>query len=233
MNKRVQAVIFDWYGTLVQPTAEDWWPRVPEFIERAGGTVPPDALWRWAHAPIEHTEHSRDRAHYDRWITARLQELLGACGLDDAARETLTAEIQQANKDELVGLVEGGVAVIDELHRRGLKVALCSNWDWDLDRHLAGNALTDHFDAVVCSAHVGYRKPHEQIFSVALDAIGVAPEEALFVGDDWGADIEGALAAGMTAVHAGWAVPCGQSAHLEVRCCATVEALLELPELAS
>ena len=147
------------------------------------------------------------------------------------ARRVRVAEIEAENKAEVVSLVDGGIAVLDELHRRGLKVALCSNWDWDLDRQLLGNAVTDRFDAIVCSARVGFRKPHEQIFGLVLDALGVAADEALFVGDDWNADIEGAGAVGMTVVHAGWAVPCAQPAHSEIRCCTTLDALLELPEL--
>ena len=155
MSDHVRAVIFDWYGTLVQPRADDWWPRVPELIVKAGGSVPDDALYRWAHAPIEHREHSRSKRHYDSWWQPRLEDLLRACGLDEATRRVLAAEIEAENKAEVVSLVDGGIAVLDELHRRGLKVALCSNWDWDLDRQLLGNAVTDRFDAIVCSASPG------------------------------------------------------------------------------
>jgi putative hydrolase of the HAD superfamily len=233
MSDRVRAVIFDWYGTLVQPTPEDWWPQVPEFIAQAGGTIPAAALRRWIDAPIAHPEHSVSEGHYDAWRRARLEELLAACELGDAARAALTTRIEDANRAELVTLVQGGVAVIEELRRRGLKIGLCSNWDWDLDRHLLGNAVSDYFDAVICSAQVGYRKPHEQIFGFALEALGVAASEALFVGDDWHADIEGATAAGIRVVHAGWAIPCAQPAHQSIRCCTTLEALLALPELAA
>ena len=50
------------------------------------------------------------------------------------------------------------------LRDQGLVVGLCSNWDWDLDRHLDHNGITGLLDFVVCSASAGYRKPHPAIF---------------------------------------------------------------------
>jgi putative hydrolase of the HAD superfamily len=43
-------------------------------------------------------------------------------------------------------------------------------------------------------------KPDPRIFRAALDALGVAPEEALYVGDLYEVDVVGARAAGISAV---------------------------------
>jgi putative hydrolase of the HAD superfamily len=56
------------------------------------------------------------------------------------------------------------------------------------------------FDVVVDSALIGVEKPDPRIFQAALQALDVAPEEALYLGDLYAVDVLGARAAGMHAV---------------------------------
>ncbi len=55
-------------------------------------------------------------------------------------------------------------------------------------------------DFLLTSEEVGVAKPDPAIFRVALDRAGVAPEEAVMVGDSWGSDVVGARAAGIRAL---------------------------------
>jgi putative hydrolase of the HAD superfamily len=64
--------------------------------------------------------------------------------------------------------------------------------------------VAERLDAAVFSSEVGKRKPHAAIFERALEAVGVQPERALFVGDQLVADVGGARAVGMTTVQALW-----------------------------
>jgi len=59
-------------------------------------------------------------------------------------------------------------------------------------------------DFAVFSSEVGFRKPDPRIFERALEALGVAPENALFVGDRLYEDVRGAGELGMTTVQALW-----------------------------
>jgi putative hydrolase of the HAD superfamily len=56
------------------------------------------------------------------------------------------------------------------------------------------------FDAVVVSSETGWAKPSPRIYGAALAALGVAPREALMVGDRMLEDVEGAQAAGLAAL---------------------------------
>jgi putative hydrolase of the HAD superfamily len=56
----------------------------------------------------------------------------------------------------------------------------------------------------VFSSEVGFRKPDPRIFERVLEALGVAPENALFVGDRLYEDVRGAGELGMTTVQALW-----------------------------
>jgi putative hydrolase of the HAD superfamily len=60
--------------------------------------------------------------------------------------------------------------------------------------------LLDYFDPIVVSGDHGYRKPDRRLFQLALDAMSVAAEHALYVGNDMHRDIFGAQEAGMTTV---------------------------------
>jgi FMN hydrolase / 5-amino-6-(5-phospho-D-ribitylamino)uracil phosphatase len=53
------------------------------------------------------------------------------------------------------------------------------------------------FRIVVTSEGCGFAKPDPRIVGVALDALGVAPRQALFVGDDIRVDGEAARRAGV------------------------------------
>jgi putative hydrolase of the HAD superfamily len=57
-------------------------------------------------------------------------------------------------------------------------------------------------DAIRVSAAFGARKPEAQVFRGCLAALGVAPEETLFI-DDSAANVAGAERAGLQAVHFG------------------------------
>jgi putative hydrolase of the HAD superfamily len=91
-------------------------------------------------------------------------------------------------------------AVLADLRARGLRLGVISNWDERLPLVLERLGLTPAFDAVVYSSEVGVEKPDRRIFAEALRRLGVAPEEALHVGDSALEDVEGAVAAGMEAV---------------------------------
>jgi HAD superfamily hydrolase (TIGR01549 family) len=59
---------------------------------------------------------------------------------------------------------------------------------------LAASRLTHFFETIVTSEGCGIAKPDPRILHVALDALGVAPERAVYVGDD--PAVDGAAAAG-------------------------------------
>jgi HAD superfamily hydrolase (TIGR01549 family) len=60
--------------------------------------------------------------------------------------------------------------------------------------------LAPYFDAVVVSGDVGRVKPHPLPFQTALDRLGVNADEALYVGDNWLGDVQGAKGVGMQVV---------------------------------
>jgi len=60
--------------------------------------------------------------------------------------------------------------------------------------------LKNFFDSIIISVDTGWRKPKRLLFEQSFDELGVSPDEAIFVGDNFEADIAGAKAAGMDTV---------------------------------
>jgi len=98
-------------------------------------------------------------------------------------------------------------AMLEALRKRGLKLGLVSNAadpPEDLRRELGDSGIAERIDYAVFSSEVGRRKPDAEIFERALEALGVPPEAALFVGDRLEEDVRGAAELGMTTVQALW-----------------------------
>jgi putative hydrolase of the HAD superfamily len=89
---------------------------------------------------------------------------------------------------------------LDRLRAAGLRLGVVSNSDGRVEEALRAAGIDDRFDVILDSALVGVEKPDPAIFRAALAALGVAPEEALYVGDLYDVDVVGATAAGMEAI---------------------------------
>lgn len=84
------------------------------------------------------------------------------------------------------------------------RLGILSNWPFaaTIDRYLEAAGWADHLDAVIVSQRVGTIKPHPAIFAAAEAALGATdPAVCLHVGDDWAADVVGAVRAGWRAAH--------------------------------
>ena len=87
--------------------------------------------------------------------------------------------------------------------------------------------LSSCFERLYCYRSLGVRKPSREYFAAVLADLGLPPERVVMVGDEWEADVEGALAAGMRAV---WYDPRsrGECHHPRVR---TVHEMRRLPDV--
>ena len=117
--------------------------------------------------------------------------------------------------------LDGAADVLAELRRRGLKVAVLSNWDSRLHPVIEGLGWLDWLDGVFISAEVGVAKPHRGIFDHAARTLELTPREMLHVGDSAEADAAGAIGAGWSAALLGGVHP-GATA---------IGSLVELPSL--
>ena len=97
----------------------------------------------------------------------------------------------------------GAIETLTALRARGLRLGVISNTIQParhMDDGLVLRGLAGYFPVRIYSSAARVAKPHPQIFRAALDALGVAPECAAYVGDRLRADVAGAQGVGMRAV---------------------------------
>lgn len=193
----LDAVTLDAFGTIV--TLPD---PVPALLESLGEHGIEADRERVAAGFAAEGEHYRPRSLEGRDETTLAQlrlectgVFLDAAGIDLEPTGFMDAYIAALRFE----LVPGTADAVNGLRRRGLGVAVVSNWDIALPDHLAELGL-EHLP-VVTSASAGASKPDPAPFRLALQALGVRPERALHIGDGE-ADELGAKAAGM---HFAWA----------------------------
>jgi putative hydrolase of the HAD superfamily len=89
---------------------------------------------------------------------------------------------------------------LEELRRRGYRLGVISNADGRVEALLESVGLGSHFEFVIDSTRVGIEKPDPRIFHIGAERLGIRPEEAVYVGDIYEVDVQGARAAGMRAI---------------------------------
>lgn len=118
--------------------------------------------------------------------------------------EELAAERAAAKERQLVEVDADVLSVVRECHSRGLKLAVVSGCAVDDVAAWEKSPLASHIEVTAFSFVVGANKPQPAIYMAALDALKVAPVEAVFV-DDMGSCLQGARAVGIEkTVRAAW-----------------------------
>lgn len=203
----IKAVIFDYYETLAQ-LPHDGRERMMDGIAKAVGyESPPGQPWKeWTEQPSDlklrfaggsstrsavNGELPPFRTFWDYW-KERFEELFqswdvdarGELGADAYTEHHIKAVVYPEVKDTLRALSET------------CAVAILSNAD---DAFLLGSVEKNGLDlsTVISSEELRSYKPHISIFHQMCERMGIVPSQALYVGDQPWADVEGSRHAGM------------------------------------
>jgi putative hydrolase of the HAD superfamily len=200
----VEAVIFDWGGTLsvfAQIDLADMW-------RLAAHHLAPEREDELCKRLLEVEDASFARVHTDQRSTALpqiLAEASHALGLDVA--EAVLEEAALHHLDSWTPHVthdDDALPVLAALREQGIKTALLSNTHWPRAFHehfLERDGLADLIDARLYTSEMTHMKPHPKAFREALASVGVArPDAAVFVGDREYDDIWGASMSGLRTV---------------------------------
>ncbi len=201
---RIRAVVFDYGNTLIEFSRRQ--------IEYCDGRLGELLTERFGPFDVERFNALRDadrRAPYadgyrENAMPTIARNLVRTLYERDATDEELAA-ILDCRFEAFADSIEAPEGVHDLLTRLGrrYKLALVSNYPCGkaIRASLDRTALAPHLATVVVSGDVGHVKPHPKPFEAALAALDVQPDEAVYVGDNWLADVQGAKRLGMAAVH--------------------------------
>jgi putative hydrolase of the HAD superfamily len=186
VNGACRAVVFDLWNTIAAWPHERW-----EVIRHRLATrlelTPEEFDSRW-YGELAHLRETRPFAD----VLARLD-------VTPEAADEMVSLRRAVTRQGLVP-VDGVVETITALRGRGLKIGLITVCSEDVPLLWEETQFHGLFDAEVFSATCGLRKPDPRIYGLALDQLGVKPEEAVFVGDGANDELAGAERVGMTAV---------------------------------
>jgi HAD superfamily hydrolase (TIGR01549 family) len=134
------------------------------------------------------------------WVSETLQSLGYDLGYEDPRMKTALNMFFQDYIDSLE--LRPFAEVFLKKTAQRYKTGLVSNFTYGPVVHnsLCRLGINRYFNAVVVSGENGWRKPHRNIFEDVLTRLGVAAEEAVFIGDCPMEDIKGALDVGMKTV---------------------------------
>jgi putative hydrolase of the HAD superfamily len=199
-GQRVEAVLFDWGGTLsvhAEVDLLDMWRAAARVLAPADPEPVAAALLaaedRWWRESVAAGDRSGTTEQLVRSVARETHlDVAGALRAYHDAWEPTVAHDPAA------------AAVLTALRERGIRTGLLSNTHWPRELHerwLSDAGLLDLLDVRLYTSDLGHMKPHPEAFRALLDAVGVEPARAVFVGDRLRDDISGAAAVGMRTVH--------------------------------
>lgn len=199
----VQAVVFDWGGTLTpwhDVDLLDLWRMVARAIAPERSEELAVAL-----LAAEDASWAETRASCRSTTTAEiLARACAATGVDVAAE--LHERHVEAHVEAFTPYTHArpeAPGVLAALRERGLRIGLLSNTHWPREWHerfLDRDGLADLIDVRVYTSEIAHTKPHPEAFRAVLGRLGVGPARAVFVGDRPHDDIRGAQGVGMRGV---------------------------------
>ncbi|HSW01222.1 MAG TPA: HAD family phosphatase [Sedimentisphaerales bacterium] len=183
METRIEAVLFDWGGVLIDNPA----PGLMSFCAGALGVSVEDYIR--AHNACG--EAFQKGSISERVFWQRVCERLGCPTPRQASLWGEAFRAVYSPREEVFALARG-------LRRQGYRTSLLSNTEAPAMEFFL-ELDYDAFDAATFSCADGVAKPERQIYEIATRKLGLAPAQCVFI-DDKLEFVEGARAAGMRGV---------------------------------
>jgi putative hydrolase of the HAD superfamily len=131
------------------------------------------------------------RIFFTRWMEA--------AGIPPGEVESCRERFNALHRIEALWRVvrPGTFEMLERFRAAGFRLGIVSNAEGNIENDARRYGLHKFFDVILDSHVVGVAKPDPRIFKMAVEALGVNPEEALFAGDIYSVDMVGARAAGI------------------------------------
>lgn len=159
----------------------------------------------WAESPELRADLDRYGPWHDNgpfWINHGFRHLL-AIGIEENRANELAPEITERMRleyDPRDCIEDDVVPTLEALRGAGFHLAIVSNRSQPFRERVETLGLAEHVDLILAAGELGWYKPDPRILRHAASQFQVPPQQVLYIGDNYQADIEGARAAGMQPV---------------------------------
>jgi putative hydrolase of the HAD superfamily len=202
----IRAIFFDLDGTLRfnRPSGRDYFMDYAATLGVPTSRDQRDLVWRWEHFYWANSNDLLiDEAKYPErdafWLNyGRLQLIKMGCSAEKAEQlaPIVHAYMNESYKPEnWVDPVS--YDLLAELKEAGYLLGVISNRDLPFDEELAQLGLDEYFKLSISGGEAGSKKPEAGIFNYALKRADARPEQTMYVGDNYFADVVGARNAGL------------------------------------
>jgi putative hydrolase of the HAD superfamily len=228
---KVEAVLFDWGGTLTPWHTVDLRAQWHSYADAF--TADPAEAERLAKEIMAAEERAWQRLRGDGG-SARMAEILAEAGVDTDHPGHEPAQTAYEEFWEPHTFTDPDVPeLFAGLRHRGIRVGVLSNTIWSRafhERVFARDGVLDLLDGAVYTSEIAHAKPHPEAFLAAMAAVGVRDAAGcVYVGDRPYEDVHGAQRVGMRAVLVPDSdIPAGQQVPVDVRPDAVVQRLADL-----
>ncbi len=204
-TRRYAAVLFDLDGTLHTNQPEGFEAFI-EYASRVGLALTTQQMHiceREAHRYWASTRVDADMAHYDTrgfWVNYN-QLLLTAMNIgSDCADVAHRIQDLFETYDPVDMVFADTREVLNTLRQNDFVVGLVSNRSEDLQPLAEKYGIAEFFHFTLLAGQAGCYKPEPGIFYKALSMAGVDAKDAVYIGDNYFADVVGALNVGIDAI---------------------------------
>jgi len=204
--RNIKVVFLDAGGTLFRP-----YPSVGEVYSRValshGVVLDPKLIetrfhdaWHARNGLASLTGTSNDKIERDWWHGLVHEVFSHELASFKSFEEFFTELYDYFATADCWRLFDDTLPTIEALKEKGFRIGMISNWDHRLMSIVAQLGLADYFEHIFASSAVGVPKPGRLIFSKAIEAFGISPDQGLHIGDSLEEDYYGAQRAGLHAV---------------------------------
>jgi len=117
-----------------------------------------------------------------------------------ADKIVLLSEAYIDNLSNYNTLIEGTIAILDYLKPKYKMHIITNGFEEVQAKKMIKSGLTAYFETVITSEQVGVKKPNPKIFNFALKTCQAKASESIMIGDNYEADVMGALDFGIEAI---------------------------------
>jgi len=217
--KEYKAIIFDLFDTLVNFNRS----RLPE-VELDGTPVRSTSgatykIFRRFHDEVDfksfydafvksYAEFNKikEKEHREFHTRERFKLMLSKMDIPlDQTSEQLVEDMVSVHMEGIANAVEfpeENRKTLVQIKDKNPRLAIISNFDHAPTAYelLDKFGIKEYFERILISVEIGWRKPKADIFLEAFDLLGINPEDTIFVGDSYEADVVGSKGVGMNVI---------------------------------
>lgn len=204
-----KVILFDLDDTLIsfEGVAEQAWEKccidfishhkihngIVELLESINTT----RIWYWSD-PERHKRGRSDMLAARREIVALAMQKLN---IHDGILSNELADSYSNYREQLIHLFPHTLRTLDELKSMGIRLGMITNGTRESQRSkLDRFALTKYFEHILVEGEVGFGKPDERIYMMALNLFNISPQDCWMIGDNLVWDIQAPQALRMNAI---------------------------------